>query len=490
MVAAGRPSDSFGPSRLALRQPGRWGLAAVLVLAAIDFFWQLGSSNYFIDEIFSVVHAQGSLGAVLTHVSHTELTPWTYFLALHGWLDLTGSQAEWVTRLPSAVAGVALIAAVYWVAGFFLGRRGALASAGLCALSPLLLQYAQQTRVYVFLALACTLAVGTTLAAITPAQPRRRLLALGAALCVLALWLHYTAAFIVLPLCVWVALQPALPRALRAGFLASCGVAEAVVLPLFVFQHDHQSAAMFPGTRTEKAIHVLEAPFDGRFVGGIDAIRVLGVAVVIAALAAALHPSNRCRLRRPWLLLSVAITGPLAILVAGVAGQDVMISRYAVVAAPFLLITLVAAGTVLPRLPAISLATATVLVTASGLIRSHQTSGFYPPNKTAVEYVRDHRQPGDAVLLGTPAGADLGYYLQTILPSVSLSRDPRLFTQAVARHQRIWLINELGYGPYPNSILIAAADHALGPFHYHVLRVHELSTTTSIAVYLATPTRP
>ncbi len=378
---------------------------------------------------------------------------------------------------------------MYWVAGFFLGRCGALASAGLCALSPLLLQYAQQTRVYAFLALVCTLAVGSTLAAVTPAQPRRGLLALGAALCVLALWLHYTAVFIVLPLCVWVALQPSLPRVQRAGFVVCCVVAEAVVLPLFVFQHDHQTAAMFPGTRTEKAIHVLEAPFDGRFGGGVDTVRVIAVLVVIAAVATALYPSNRTRLRRPWLLLSLAVTGPLVILAGGATGQDVMISRYAVVAAPFLLIILVAAVSVLPGLPAISLATAAVVVTASGLIRSHQTRGFYPPNKTAVEYVRHHRQSGDAVLLGTPAGADLGYYLQTILPSVSHSRDPRLFTHAVARHQRIWLINELGYGPYPETILIAVADHALRPFHYHVLRVHQMTTTTSIAVYLATPTR-
>ena len=87
----GRQSRLLAPSAL-------W---AILLGAIGNFFWQLGSSSYFVDEALSIEHALPALHGVLHVVSHTETTPWTYFLFLHEWLYRAGSQAEWVTRLPS-----------------------------------------------------------------------------------------------------------------------------------------------------------------------------------------------------------------------------------------------------------------------------------------------------------------------------------------------------------------------------------------------------
>src|SRR5205085_2989190 len=95
-------------------------------------------------------------------IAHTETVPYTYFLFLHGWIALTGSHAEWVTRVPSAVVGVGLVASVYWMARAFVERRVALGAAALCAISPLIQSYAQETRAYIFLAVAVTIAVGAT----------------------------------------------------------------------------------------------------------------------------------------------------------------------------------------------------------------------------------------------------------------------------------------------------------------------------------------
>ena len=165
----------------------------ILLGAAGNFLWQLGSSSYFTDEAFSVMHSLPSFGTMFSRVAHTETTPWTYFLFLHEWLIRTGTQAEWVTRLPSAMAGVALVGAVYWMAGAFVGRRVALGAAALCAISPLIQCYAQETRVYVFVMLAAVLSVGATVRACHRPEGRTRLLILGAASAVFAMWLHYTA---------------------------------------------------------------------------------------------------------------------------------------------------------------------------------------------------------------------------------------------------------------------------------------------------------
>ena len=35
----------------------RLALPAILLLAAANFFWQLGSPSYFVDEAFSVMHS-------------------------------------------------------------------------------------------------------------------------------------------------------------------------------------------------------------------------------------------------------------------------------------------------------------------------------------------------------------------------------------------------------------------------------------------------
>ena len=81
------------------------------------------------------------------------------------WRSTHGSRCfgddEWVLRLPSAVAAIALVAAVWWLALPLGGRRAATIAALFCALSPLVLQYGQQARGYVFAMLLVTLAVGS-----------------------------------------------------------------------------------------------------------------------------------------------------------------------------------------------------------------------------------------------------------------------------------------------------------------------------------------
>src|SRR5438874_10677556 len=200
----------------------RLALPVILLVAAANFAWQLGSSSYFVDEAFSVLHSAPSFGAMFHFIARYETTPWPYFVFLHEWMGHTGSEAEWVTRLPSVVAGVALVWGTYWMAGAFVSRRPALAAAALAALSPLITSYAQETRVYVFLMLALVIAVGAAVRAAKRTEAQNRLLILGALAAFVAIWLHYIALSVVLPLLVWVEIRPNLRVRQRAGLGVAC----------------------------------------------------------------------------------------------------------------------------------------------------------------------------------------------------------------------------------------------------------------------------
>jgi 4-amino-4-deoxy-L-arabinose transferase-like glycosyltransferase len=80
-----------------------------------------------------------------------------YSLALHLWGRIAGD-SEWALRLPSALLGVALVAAVARLSSRWLGRETEVPAAWLAAGSPFLVWYAQEVRNYTLLMLCAALA--------------------------------------------------------------------------------------------------------------------------------------------------------------------------------------------------------------------------------------------------------------------------------------------------------------------------------------------
>jgi uncharacterized membrane protein len=132
-----------------------------------------------------------------------ELAPPTYYVLLHVWIQLTGSESEWVMRFLSVIAGVGVVISASWLAGLLGGRRVGALSGVLAALSPLFLQYSQEARAYVFAMLGVTIAVAAAVQA-SRSSASRKWLILSAAAAIAAIAFHYTAVLVVLPLEVWV----------------------------------------------------------------------------------------------------------------------------------------------------------------------------------------------------------------------------------------------------------------------------------------------
>ena len=171
---------------------------------------------------------------------------------------------------------------MFWTARAFTSRKVSLAAAALCAGSPIVLQYAQEVRVYVFAALAQTLAIGATVRASRQRDHRRALLTLGGAMAVLALWLHYVCALTIVPLCAWVALPKTLSRASRLAFLCACLAAGGLVLPIMLHQYQLAPNGGLVGIASLKPTNVWlvgATPFVARYVDRAGAIQVLGALI-------------------------------------------------------------------------------------------------------------------------------------------------------------------------------------------------------------------
>ena len=87
-----------------------------------------------------------------------------------------GGTSEWVLRLPSALAGVAMVPAMAWLATRWLGRDAVPAAVWITAGSPFLVWYSQECRNYEFLMLAAVLSTASLLALhdrVTPLRTAR-----------------------------------------------------------------------------------------------------------------------------------------------------------------------------------------------------------------------------------------------------------------------------------------------------------------------------
>lgn len=486
----------------------RFALPVILVVAAVNFFWQLGSSSYFTDEAFSVMHSLPSLHELFGVVAHTETVPYTYFLFLHEWISRTGSQAEWVTRFPSAVAGVALVACVYWMARAFVQRRVALGAAALCALSPLIQGYAQETRAYIFLAVAVTIAVGATVRGCQRTEHQTAFLTLGALSLFLSMWIHYIAVGVILPLAVWVATRSSLSWRQRGAFVAVSIAAVGSVMPLLLEQY-----SLFPSggpimgqINLRNTIAVVGTPFGTRVGTPIDVRTVAGALLVLFSLAVLLVFRRR-PMRERGLLVALGVVGVLGLFVVNLfPDKHVLITRYTVETAPFLVTAIAAAcaqlapaaaGTLAAgTLAAGTLAAGTLAVFAAGLVDNHSRSGFWPPVKQAIEYIAPRERPGDFLLSPGFALTDITiFYYVTHTPLIRpkihvfglapLSLRTPGVRAAFRRYKRLWIIDR------PRSATPAAAVRAVQPllarYHRRAVDVRAYSTSINLGVLLAVP---
>jgi 4-amino-4-deoxy-L-arabinose transferase-like glycosyltransferase len=228
-IAAAPPAAADSARRLARS----WPLAGLIVLGAVLRLATLDQQSFWYDEAFTPVHVLHSgLGATLRAVVHHENTPPLWYLIAWGDARLFGDGAL-ALRLPSALAGILTVPAVWAIGQQLAGRRAALIAAGIVAVNPLLIWYSQEARAYGLFVLMSALTMLFFVRALD--EPTLRRMAAFALAGALALLTHYFAVFLLVPMVLWLLLDRARrPAALAA--IAALVVVGLALLPLISAQ--------------------------------------------------------------------------------------------------------------------------------------------------------------------------------------------------------------------------------------------------------------
>jgi hypothetical protein len=173
--------------------------------------------NHSLHQVLSLLYGAASIHH--EEIRHAEITPPLYFLA--AWLTTRAGHAPELLRLPSLIAGSLTIPLVYRLGLRTVGRRAALVGCALTALSPFMIYYASEARAYAVMML---LVVVSTLALLLGIDQRRtRWWVLYCLSSCLALYSHYTCAFVLAVQLLWVWWFH--PEGRRPAILANLGAA-------------------------------------------------------------------------------------------------------------------------------------------------------------------------------------------------------------------------------------------------------------------------
>lgn len=371
------------------------------------------------DEISTAYIVDGnSLGGVLSDLSSDkEISPPLYFLL--AWASTKLGSAPELIRLPSLIAGVASIPLV-----FLVGRKAVSSAAGLLAaavmtLMPFMIFYSADGRTY---ALAIALLLGSTLAMLHAAESgRTRTWVLYGVLTALAMYTHYTAAFVLAAQLAWLLLFH--PEARKPALLANAG---AVVLflpwvPGMLSDFDSPTVDILSALQgdgfTVKRVAVENWAFGYPFnspdqVPGHLAIVLIVAGTALATIAAAVRIWTRLRAGEgSWmgrltdadrgliLVVALALATPLAeLLILGVTGNDLFGARNLNTSSAGLALAVGAVLGLAGWRIAVPCAIAVLAGYSIGVARAREDRAGAIRFDSAAEFIEARAEPGDAVL--------------------------------------------------------------------------------------------
>jgi hypothetical protein len=253
-------AELFGPrGRLPRRgEPDtshRTALGILAGLIVLGFVLRLAvPRGIWLDEAITIHQARLSLHDLLFALYNGDRQPPLYHLVL--WYTIRAfGHSEFAVRLPSLIAGTLIVPVLYEFGRELYDRRTGLIAAAFAALSPMLIWYAQEVRMYEFATLFGLLALLMQLRVIR--QPTSIANWAGYILASAALlWSHYFGLIVVaVQLLVFVGVLIHRSRAgervrpLALGFAYSLAVLVMVLIPLIVFaKHQYQVTSAAAGS--------------------------------------------------------------------------------------------------------------------------------------------------------------------------------------------------------------------------------------------------
>lgn len=224
-------------ARSASRAPAWWPLAALIALAAGLRLATLGLQSFWFDEAFTPVHVlHPSLFKTLEELTRTENSPPLWYIVEWVSYRVFGT-GEWALRLPSALAGIALVPVAWGIGRELAGRSAAVATAAIVACGPIFVWYSQEARVYGLYTLAAGVLVLCFVRLLAAPDERRRVVWFAFA-GAFALLTHYFTVFLLAGMVLWLLSGREGARARRAAApaIAAIVLVGLALLPLIASQ--------------------------------------------------------------------------------------------------------------------------------------------------------------------------------------------------------------------------------------------------------------
>lgn len=394
-------------------------LFAITVLGAVLRVIELGRQSYWLDEgasLYYVQQHQGFWEIVDSLANGGDNHPPIHFLTLYGmdqFFDLTNEVAM---RAPSVVASLFLIPAA-WVLASLVAPRFRAVAALLAAVSPFLIWYAQEARMY---AMAEAFAAWSIVAFFKSSQSgsSNRWLALHVACRVLGFYTHVYAIL----LCVAeLLLLPSVARSRRKPILAALAIEFVLMAPWFgvLYMQRGDTAGTDTGSPVIAAAYSLFVfVFGYSFGPGVRALHIsidlsladmvqLGIAGIVSAglIYAGLRTRTNKRFQQLFIVIGTPIV--LAALVTAMSSVTLNARYLSIVYVPFVCLVALSLGkqwsSKLVRATAFLLA----CVTVASLVQ-YWTMDKYEKDdyRSAMEFIDSRNAQGDPIFVLTyPAPA-------------------------------------------------------------------------------------
>jgi uncharacterized membrane protein len=401
----------------------RWVLGAMVAAAALQL-WGLDQAALWYDETFTaqwvILPWQEMIRTVLLGDYGANHLP-LYFIAVKLWTTWAGL-SPLALRAPSVVFGVAAVAATASFAAALTGPRAARLAAWLAALSPFLLQHAQEARMYTLIVLLAAISL-TLLARYLRGNATH--LGFGFLLVNIALLAtHYYAMFFVageLMALLWLRLKPLrawLPAAATLAIVTAAG--PVLVAITMATQHAGGSyglgVAALPGLvwsllsgytllPTSEALHAagLRAalPYVPIAISGC-------VSLLIVATGGWRELDREARVLL-LAILGMVIIAPFAVsMIRPVAVNP----RYTAAALPALLVLLACGAPVRARVnaPTAAMAALVGIFVLGSVLHLAQPGHGREDVKAAGAWLAEHAQPSQQLIITSSEMADLAHF--------------------------------------------------------------------------------
>ncbi|HEX4034377.1 MAG TPA: glycosyltransferase family 39 protein [Solirubrobacteraceae bacterium] len=446
----------------------------MLVAAAAVRFSTLGLQSLWFDEAYTPVRdLHTSLGTTLSVVAGHENTPPLWYVLIWAETRLLGTSVI-ALRLPSALAGVALVC-VGWRIGEVIGsRRVAITLAALLAFNPLFVWYSQEARAYELFALLIGLSLLFFLQAWD--KPSARVLAAWSIASILALLTEYFAVFLIAGEAGFLMYRTALPTRhggrvrrhepwLVVAACAGVGAVGAALVPLLIAQGGRGTnwIRSWPlGHRLVSSLGYYLLGYNGAVLG--HTLLLLCALPLAASVIWLARSRDRAHIATAWRCLAVGTIGIGAPLALALAGFDYLAPRNIIgcwVALSAFLAT--ALDALRPRAVGTGLAAVVVCVSLGVVVATDLDSRLQRGDWRDVARAI-HRAPRRRAIVTVEDGAaPLEYYL------------PDAHLEYFSRRRAVLLseVDIVGYAPVPplRSLVPAAGFVLSGRLDVHGLRV-------------------